>query len=75
MTAAPAPLPRVDGVMVGAVRRLAIVDGAVVGVGDSLGVRTILRIERDGVVLREPSGREVFIPVRGSSRPAVRERL
>jgi hypothetical protein len=63
-----APLPRVDGVMIAGERRLAIVDGLVVAPGDRIGGRSIARIERDGVMLREPSGREVFVAVRPRRR-------
>ena len=42
--------------MIAGTCRLAIVGGNVVAAGDSVGVRAIARIERAGVVLREPSG-------------------
>jgi hypothetical protein len=58
------PLPSVDGVLIASDRRLAVIDGAVVGVGDRVGLRTVARIELEAVVLREPSGREVRVPVR-----------
>jgi hypothetical protein len=66
--AAPVPLPRVDGVMIAAERRLAIVDGTVVTVGDSVRGRSIVRIEPDGITLREPSGKEIFVAVRSRKR-------
>ena len=50
------PLPTVDGIMIAGTQRLAIVGGIVVAPGDPVGTRVIARIERDGVVLREPSG-------------------
>ena len=58
------PIPSVDGIMIAGPRRLAIVDGVVVAAGDAIGVRAIVRIERDGVVLREPSGREIHVAIR-----------
>jgi hypothetical protein len=58
------PLPQVSGVMISGNRRLAIVAGEVVEPGDRVEERTVLRIERDGVVFREPSGREVAVPIR-----------
>jgi hypothetical protein len=62
------PLPRVDGLMIAGERRLAIVDGIVVSPGDKVGVRTVERIDRDGVTLRDRSGREVLVPVRPRKR-------
>jgi hypothetical protein len=61
----PEPLPRVDGVAIAGERRLAIVDGVIVAPGDRVGRRSVKRIDTDGVVLREPDGREVAIPIRG----------
>jgi hypothetical protein len=63
------PIPAVDGIMIAGPRRLAIVDGTVVAAGDAVGVRAIARIERDGVVLREPSGREIYVAVRPRKPP------
>ena len=57
-------LPHVSGVMISGDRRLAIVSGEVVEPGDRVHGRTVLRIERDGVVFREPSGRDVAVPIR-----------
>ena len=60
----PAPLPAVELILMDQKRPLAVVDGTVVGVGDLVGARRIFRIERDAVLLREPSGRIVRAPVR-----------
>jgi len=57
-------LPRVDTVLIDQDRRLALVEGGVVAVGDAIGSRVVVGIERDGVVLREPSGRLVKVRVR-----------
>jgi hypothetical protein len=59
-----APLPAVDGVMIFGERRIAIVDGVAVVPGDAVGDRTVERIDREGVVLREPSGLEVRVAIR-----------
>ena len=70
------PLPSVDGVLITGTQRLAIVGGLVVSPGDAIGTRAVARIERDGVVLREPSGRETYVAIRTrNSRPPVREKL
>jgi hypothetical protein len=45
-------------------RRLAVLDGEIVREGDAVGARVVIRIESRAVVLREPSGREVTIPIR-----------
>ena len=55
--------------MISGPRRLAIVGGAVVAAGDSVGTRAVARIERDGVVLREPSGREIYVAIRPRKPP------
>jgi hypothetical protein len=65
---ATAPLPRVDGIMIAGDHRLAIVNGNVVTLGDRVGARSIVRIERDGVTLKEPSGRQVHVPIRTPRR-------
>jgi hypothetical protein len=58
------PLPRIDTVLIDQDRRLALVDGGVVAIGDAIGSRVVVGIERDAVVLREPSGRTVKVRVR-----------
>lgn len=58
------PLPKVDSILVDQERRLAIVEDVVVGVGDAIGPRIVIQIERDGVILREPSGLVVRVPLR-----------
>lgn len=62
-----APLPRVDSVLIDQDRRLATIDGAVVRVGDSVGPRVVVQIDRDGVALGEPSGLVVRIALRPKS--------
>jgi hypothetical protein len=57
-------LPRVDGVMISSARSLAIVDGNLVAPGDRIGGRTVVKIDREGVLLREPSGRELHVAIR-----------
>ncbi len=65
------PLPTVDGIMIAGANRLAIVGGTIVAPGDAIGPRAIARIERDGVVLREASGREVFVAIRLRKPPTL----
>ena len=60
----PPPLPTVGGILISQDRRLAVIDGVVVAVGDEVAGRVVSRIDPDGVVLREPSGRYVRVPVR-----------
>jgi hypothetical protein len=59
-----APLPTVNSILVAPDRRLAVVAGEIVREGDAVGPRTLIRIEPDAVVLREPSGHEVRVPIR-----------
>jgi hypothetical protein len=63
------PLPRVEGIAISGDRRLAIVDGAIVGPGDRVGTRLVRRIDKNGVLLREASGREVFVAIRTRKPP------
>ncbi len=63
------PFPRVDGIAIAGERRLAILDGAIVGIGDRVGRRTVKRIETHGVVLRDPGGGEVFLAIRTRRPP------
>lgn len=58
------PLPKVDSILTDQERRLAIIDGVVAGVGDQVGPRVIVQIERETVVLKEPSGLLVRVTMR-----------
>ncbi len=58
------PLPKVDSILIDQDRRLAIIEGTVAAVGDRVGPRVIVQIDRDLVVLREPSGLLVRVPIR-----------
>lgn len=55
------PLPRIDSILIDHSRRLAIVNGRIVGVGDVIGPRVVVRIEAEAVILREPSGLDVRV--------------
>jgi hypothetical protein len=59
-----APVPQVNSILVAPDRRLAVVAGEIVREGDAVGPRILIRIEPDAVVLREPSGYEVRVPIR-----------
>jgi hypothetical protein len=58
------PLPVVNSILVAPDRRIAVVDGAIVREGDAVGARVLIRIEPDAVLLREPSGHQVRVPLR-----------
>lgn len=58
------PLPRIDSILIDDRRRLAIVNGRIVRVGDMIGPRVLVHIETDSVVLREPSGLDVRVNLR-----------
>lgn len=62
--AAQEPLPALSSILYGNGRRLAILNGRILGEGDTVGARRILRIERDAVVLRDSAGATVRVPVR-----------
>jgi hypothetical protein len=61
------PLPHLDSILIDATRRLAIVDGKIVRVGDRVGPRVVVQIENEAIVLREPSGLEVRVGLRDKS--------
>ena len=58
------PLPVVNSILVAPDRRLAVLDGEIVREGDAVGPRVLIRIEPRAVVLREPSGHEIRVPIR-----------
>jgi len=60
-------LPKVDSILIDQERRLAIVDGTIVSVGDTVGPRVVVQIDPAGVVLREPSGLLVRIALRAKT--------
>lgn len=55
------PLPTVSTILVSQSRRLALVDGRIVSVGDKVGRRTVAEIEPHAVRFREPSGFEIRV--------------
>lgn len=67
-TRPPVPLkeavPSLESVLIAKDRRVAIVGGAIVSVGDSVGSRVVSQIDRDSVVLTEPSGYEIRVRLR-----------
>ena len=67
------PLPRVTAILVSNDRRLATVGRAqIVGVGDAVGRRVVVRIDERAVVLREPSGVYVRVGLGGRLLGATR---
>jgi hypothetical protein len=59
-----APVPNVSSILISSERRVAVIDGETVGVGEQVGPRVVARIESSFVVLREPSGLEIKVPLR-----------
>lgn len=57
-------LPKVDSILIDQNRRLAIIDGAIVAVGDAVGPRVVAQIEQNAVILREPSGLLIRVAMR-----------
>jgi hypothetical protein len=67
------PLPRVTAILISNDRRFATIeDGRVVGVGDTIGRRTVVGIDERTVTLREPSGARVRIGLGGRLLSAAR---
>lgn len=59
------PVPVIEMILVDQSRRLAVIGGAVVAVGDAVGARTVAQIEPEFVMLKEPSGLLIRVPIRG----------
>jgi hypothetical protein len=55
------PVPPVTSILVDGGRKLALIGGQVVTIGDRVGPRTVVRIGQRSVVLREPSGAEITV--------------
>ena len=64
-------LPTVRTILYSASRRLAIVDGRIVGVGDAVGDYTVADIEKDAVVFAAPSGGRLRVPVHATASETV----
>jgi hypothetical protein len=62
------PLPKLDSILIDQDRRVAVISGRRVGVGDPVGPRVVLRVEQDAIVLREPSGLAVRVELRPRAR-------
>jgi hypothetical protein len=64
----PAPgRPTVRTILHSATRRLAIVNGRIVGVGDAVGDYTVADIEKDAVVFTAASGERLRVPVHATA--------
>jgi hypothetical protein len=63
------PVPSLHSILLGPGRRLAIVNGSIVGEGDTVGRRTVTKIERDAVFLRDTSGEEIKLAVAAPLKP------
>ena len=60
------PLPRITAILVSNDRRYAAIDGGkVVGIGDAIGRRVVVRIDERTLTLREPSGGRVQVGLGG----------
>jgi hypothetical protein len=60
-----APEPSVRSILYSASRRLAIVDGRIVGIGETVGDYTVAEIERDAVVFTTPAGARLRVGIHG----------
>jgi len=63
-------VPVVRTILYSAKRRLAIVDGRIVGVGDAVGDYTVADIQKDAVVFAVPSGGRLRVPVHATAPDA-----
>jgi hypothetical protein len=62
--------PAVRTILYSAGRRLAIVDGRIVGVGDAVGDCTVADIGKDAVVFLAPSGERLRVPIHATAPDA-----
>ena len=60
--------PNVRSILISSTRRLAIVDGKIVGVGDAVGAYKVAAIEQDGVVFTTANGERRRVAVYGAGR-------
>jgi len=67
---APEP-PSVRSILYSASRRIAIVNGRIVGIGDRVGDFAVADIERDAVVFLAPSGGRLRVSVHATSPEAI----
>ena len=63
--------PTVRTILYSAARRLAIVDGRIVGIGDAVGDYTVADIEKGAVVFTAPSGERLRVPVHATAPEAL----
>jgi hypothetical protein len=63
--------PTVRTILYSASRRLAIVNGRIVGVGDAVGEYTVADIEKGAVVFTTPSGERLRVPVHATASEEV----
>ena len=54
-------VPPVTSILVDGGRRMALIGGEIVTVGDFVGLRVVVRIDHRSVVLRDPSGNEITV--------------
>lgn len=64
---APPAVPPVSTILFSASRRLAIVGGRIVGVGDTVGAYTVADIEKGAVVFAAPSGERLRVLLHGTA--------
>jgi hypothetical protein len=65
---APVPVrPVVRTILYSSGRRLAIVNGRIVGIGEAVGDYTVADIEKDAVVFTAPSGERLRVPVHATA--------
>ena len=71
--ARPLPIsPRLTSIMIGGDRRLAMVGGSIVGVGDRVGPWVVVGIHQQSVTLRDRSGAETRVFLGPGNQPAVK---
>jgi hypothetical protein len=68
--AAVAPDPIVRSILFSSNRRLAVVDGKILGIGDALGTSRVVDITRDAVVFRTASGEQLRVALHGQPASA-----
>lgn len=62
------PVPSVTSILLAGDRRLAVMGGSIVAVGDTVGSRVVVRIDEYSVTLRDASHRVITVPMRRSAQ-------
>ena len=70
----PVPPPPVSAILLSGARRLAVVEGRIVGIGGAVGGFTVTAIAEDHIVVRDAAGRDTTLTLRAPASTLALER-